>query len=441
MSAELPTLETLLAWLDSHINYERTGMGSGEAEHDPEYRLQLLRSFLDIQDNPQKLFPHIHITGTNGKTSTSRMVTALVMANGLRAGTYTSPHLERLNERIMVNGEPVNDAELFDLLLAAQLLEPMLNGELLSYFEILTSSALRHFADAPVEVGVIEVGVGGTYDATNVIDASVAVVTNVGLDHTNYLGPTRKDIARHKAGIVKQHSALVVSETDESLIPIFTDRTTGPVYVAGREFEVTGNRVAVGGRLINLRTPLGEYEDVFLALHGKHQASNAATALMAAEAFFGQALSEEVVRQAFGAVSSPGRLEVVNRRPLTVLDGAHNVEGAQALVKALDEEFAVAGQRIFVIGILDPHDPAELLTALQAEKARLVIATQPSSPRAIPASVIADAAKAAGMVAVVVEDPAAAAKEALATATEDDLVVVTGSLYTTGAARARLLDH
>jgi dihydrofolate synthase/folylpolyglutamate synthase len=439
-----PTLESLLQWLDTHINYERTGMDtSGTQQHDPAQRLQRLQAFMDVMDNPQLAYPSIHLTGTNGKTSTSRMISSLIMAQGLRVGTYTSPHLSQVNERISVNGEPISNAELFELLLALQLLEPMTSSsadERLSYFELLTAAAFRHFADAPVEIGVVEVGVGGKWDATNIFDAHVAVVTNVGLDHTNYLGPTREDIAEHKAGIVKEQSALVLAEPDEHLHSYFTKRTQAPVFLVGRDFSADNDRVAVGGRLVNLRTPTAEYEDVFVALHGQHQSQNAATALMAVEAFFGQPLKDDVVREGFAAATSPGRLEVVNRRPLCVVDGAHNEAGARALVQSLDEEFAVNGRRILVLGLLDPHEPQVLLEALDASKARLVIACQPDSPRAIPATAIADAAKAMGVPVAVVEDPAAAAKEALETATEDDLVVITGSLYVVGAAREALLS-
>jgi dihydrofolate synthase/folylpolyglutamate synthase len=442
MSAENTTLQSLLSWLDTHINYERTGMGSGDgAEHDPGRRLETMLAFLDIMDNPQNLYPSIHLTGTNGKTSTSRMVTSLLMAQGLRTGTYTSPHLLKINERISVNGEPVSDPEMFELLLALQLLEPMLQDARLSFFELVTSAAFRHFADAPVEAAVIEVGVGGKWDATNVIDAHVAVITNVGLDHQNYLGATRELIAEQKAGIVKEQSALVLAEPDAHLHEFFTSRTQAPVYVVGKDFAAEDDRIAVGGRLVDLRTPSGRYEDVFVGLHGRHQSQNAATALMAVEAFFGEALHEDVVRQGFAAATSPGRLEVVSRRPLCVVDGAHNEAGAAALLRALDEEFAVDGERVLVVGMLEPHDPRSILEALQASRSRLVIACTPDSPRAVPAAAIADAAKAMGALSVVVEDPRAAAKEARSVATEDDLVVVTGSLYVVGAARDELLER
>lgn len=455
MRADEPTFEDLITWLDSHINYERTGMGSGGGSRDdPELRLRLLRMFLDIMDNPQEQFSSIHVTGTNGKTSTARMITSLLMAQGLRSGTYTSPHLDQLNERIAVNNEPVGRKDMHDLLLSLKLLEPMLatvaarEGESaddartqLSYFELITSAAIRHFADAPVEVGVIEVGVGGKWDATNVIDADVAVITNVGLDHTNYLGPTRESIAEHKSGIVKQGAPVVIGERDTKLQSTFTSRTNADAYIIDKDFGVTNNRVAVGGRLIDLFTPGGRYDEVFISLHGAHQAENAAIALMAAEAFFGQPLSDEAVRNGFGAVTSPGRLEVVNRRPLTVIDGAHNVSGAESLVKSLDEEFAVDGKRIFVIGMLDPHDPAEILAALKVHNARLLIACAPDSPRAVPTAAIAEAAKSLGVPVVAVKSPAAAAKEALSSASEDDLVVITGSLYVAGAARTELLNH
>lgn len=434
-------LNELLAWVDSHINYERSGPGQAAGgqpkDHDPQVRLDQMRSFMELMDNPQTAFPSIHITGTNGKTSTSRLISSLLSAQGLTTGTYTSPHLEKVNERIVTNGEAISDADLAEVLEAMRLLEPLGEAKL-SYFELLTAAGLRHFADRPVEAGIIEVGVGGTYDATNVVDGVVAVATNIGLDHTNYLGPTHADIARHKAGIVKPDAALVLGDVEAQLADIFKARPHGSSFSLNHEFGVERNEVAVGGRLLDLRTPKARYAEVFLSLHGQHQGVNASVALMAAEAFFDAPLPDDVVRQAFGSVTSPGRMEIVHRQPLCLVDGAHNAEGAATLIASLDEEFEAVGGRVLVVGMLSPHDPTQMLSELQADKARLVIACEPEWPRAIPAEQIADAAKALGATAVVVRNVAQAVHEGLATAADDEMVLVTGSLYVVGAARGAM---
>lgn len=434
----MPELSELLEWVDSHINYERTGPKPGTASdafaHDPARRLRHLREYMELMDNPHLSYPSIHITGTNGKTSTARLISALLDAQGLTSGMYTSPHLERVNERIVANEEPIADEDLAEVLEALRMLEPMVT-EKPSYFELFTAAAFRYFADKPVEVGVIEVGVGGQWDATNIIDAAVAVVTNVGLDHLNYLGPTREHIAEQKAGIVKPDSGLVLSETDPDIAKIFLERPHQRDYLLNRDFGVDKNTLAVGGRVLDLRTPLACYDDVYLSLHGLHQATNAATALMAVEAFFEQPLAEPVVREALGNVKSPGRMEVVHRQPLVILDGAHNSAGAAALIKSVDEEFGADTPRILVVGMLSPHEPVEMLGALNADGARMVIACSPDYPRAVPAEAVAEAARTLGVATVVVPDVAGAVQEALEAAGGEEIVLVTGSLYVIGAAR------
>jgi dihydrofolate synthase/folylpolyglutamate synthase len=301
-----------------------------------------------------------------------------------------------------------------------------------------TACAFRWFADIAVDAAVVEVGLGGRYDATNVADGQVAVVTNVGTDHLQYIGPTRADVANEKAGIVKPGCTLVLGETDSEVLGPFLDAGAATVWHRDEHFACTANRVAHGGRLLDLRTPGAEYDDVYLPLHGAHQADNAALALAAAEAFFGGALEPEIVQEAFSLVRSPGRMEVVGRRPLVVLDGAHNAAGARAAAATLDEEFATASGRVLVVGMFKEKDPGEMLTALGASQARLVVACEPPWPRALPARDIADAAALIGAPAVV----AATVPEALATARQaaqpDDVVLVTGSLYLVGAARAAL---
>lgn len=444
------TLADQIAWLESHINYERFGPGGQVSkgtsdvpfDTDPERRLRHVRRLLELMDDPHRSYRSIHITGTNGKTSTSRLITDLFLAHGLTVGTFTSPHLEAVNERISVNAEPISDDDLTELLHAVRLIEPMLGEDSVTYFEILTAAGLRHFADSAVEIGVVEVGVGGTWDSTNVIDGDVAVITNIGLDHQNYLGDTLEKIATQKAGIIKPESRVVLGDVDRSLQQIFGDRPSRGVISLGSEVEVTGNELAVGGRLISLRTPFAHYDDIFLSLHGSHQAANAATAVAAVEQFFEKALPTDVVRDALGSASSPGRLEVVGRSPLVVVDGAHNVHGAEVLVRSLEEEFpAKPGERVLVVAMLSPHDPHELMTVLSQIKPRLVVTTQVDWPRAIPASDLASVAKDLGLPAVSIAEVAGAYDEAIAAAGEDGSVVVTGSLYLVGDVKKRLSDE
>jgi dihydrofolate synthase/folylpolyglutamate synthase len=358
---------------------------------------------------------------------------------GLSVGTFTSPHLERINERLMAGDEPISDDELAELLSSIASLEPLLGPDVrLTWFEILTAAAYRWFADRPVDVAVVEVGLGGRWDATNVADGTVAVVTNVGLDHVEFLGPTLADVAREKAGIIKADSTLVLSETRPELIPIFEAQRPERLWLRGRDFDTESNELAVGGRLLTLRTPGASYEDVFLGLHGRHQADNFLDALVATEAFFDAPVEEDVVAEAAATVRSPGRLEVVGRRPLLVLDGAKNVPGAMSAAAAVDEEWGDVRSRILVVGMLRGKDPEEMLRALDAHKARLVITCPAPSPRAIPPEELAKAAEQIGVRAETTESVEEALERAKEAAQEEDLVLVTGSLYVVGAARTAL---
>lgn len=434
-----PDIADVTVWLESHINFERTGPGDQfKKANDPGRRLRHLNKLMEVMGDPHKQYPVIHITGTNGKTSISRIVTSLLMAQGLRVGTFTSPHLQAVNERIMVNGLPISDGDLAESLFAVQLAEPSLGDDKPSYFEIMTAAAFRWFADDVVDVAVVEVGVGGTWDSTNIINATVAVVSNVELDHLNYLGPTRESIAEHKAGIVKPESALVLGERDEKLYQTFADRQPKSIALVDRDFGLESNGIAVGGRILTVKTPKAHYEDLFIALHGAHQGENAAIALTAVEAFFEQPLSEEVVTEAFATVVSPGRLEVLKRRPLVVVDGAHNKAGATTLMRAVKDDFQAASSKVVVMGMLSPHKPQEMLEALEISSARLLITCQPDSPRALPADVIAAAAQEMGVTTVVIPNVARAVDEAIKMANEDELVLITGSLYVVGEARQAL---
>ena len=266
------------AWLDSHVNLE-TGVGvpasSTRATAPSRERIEALLRYLG---SPELEFPAVHITGTNGKTSTARMITQLLGSVGLSVGSYTSPHLERVNERIAYQGEPISDADLDELLRTVAIVE----GELdihPSFFDVLTAAAYRWFADLAVDAAVVEVGLGGTWDATNSLDTRVAVITNVALDHVEYLGPTRAQVAAEKAGIVTPGSTLVLGETDPELEHFFTDRGAAEVLRRDVDFGVRDNVLAVGGRLVELYTPMASYADVLVPLHGAHQADNAAIAL------------------------------------------------------------------------------------------------------------------------------------------------------------------
>ncbi|HUF84590.1 MAG TPA: Mur ligase family protein [Acidimicrobiia bacterium] len=433
-----------LTWLESHVNLESIGRPRGEDRRATAPTLERIQALIELLGSPQLAYPAIHLTGTNGKTSVVRMTTALLMGAGLSVGAYTSPNLERVNERMAWNDEPIDDTALAEVLTFVADVEGQLGGGpegRLSYFEILTGAALSWFADVAVEVAVVEVGLGGTWDATNVVDGQVAVVTNVSIDHVEYLGPTREGIAKEKAGIVKPGSTLVLGETDPTLGSLFLDRGPAAVVTRDADFGVSKSRLAHGGRLVDLYTPGGRYDEVLVPLHGAHQADNAAIALATAEAFLGKPLDREVVDDAFATVRSPGRLEVVGHEPLVLLDGAHNVVGAGALRTALTEEFFDA-PRILVVGLLREKEPHEMLEALGATTAERIVCCRPPSPRALDPEVVAAAARDLGVDPArieIVDLVAQAVARALAVATPEDQVVITGSLYTVGAARAVLV--
>ena len=427
-----------LAWLDRHQDLERILADRRLQTPNPDR----MRRLAHLIGDPQDAQPVVHLTGTNGKTSTARALSQLFTSSGLKVGTFTSPHLEKINERIMVGLEPVSDEDLAEVLSDLAGLETLM-GEVgrPTWFEILTAAAFRYFADRPVDVAVVEVGMGGRWDATNIADGAVSIVTNVALDHTELLGPTREHIAGEKAGIVKPGATLVLGETDPALYPIFESEGPGTIWLAGRDFAVEANAVAVGGRLLDLQTPGDRYEGVYLDLHGRYQADNFLDALVGAEAFFGGPLDHEIVAEAAATTSSPGRLEVVAQRPVVVLDGAKNVAGAQASAAAIDEEFGAERSRLMVVGMLAGKDPVDMLTALDAPKARLVIACPPPSPRAQSAEVVADAARSLGCRAVASGSVVEALELALGEARPEELVLVTGSLYVVGAARAILMGQ
>lgn len=435
----------VLAWLDRHINLEAIERGrAGAAAHPTLERIANLASAID---NPERAYPIVHITGTNGKGSTTRIASALLRADGLSVGAYTSPHLERINERIAYDGAPISDDDLRDVLLAIEQLEGFVlenHPEMLppTWFELVTAAAFRYFADVAVDVGAIEVGIGGKFDATNIADAKVAVVTNIEFDHTNILGNSREEIAAEKAGIIKRGSLAVIGEEDAEVVEIFRrqalDVGAEGMWRRGVEFDCTQNVVALGGRVISVRTPFAEYEDVFLPLHGAHQGDNASIAIASVEAFFGGRLDDDVVVQALERIEVPGRLEIMSRHPLVLLDGAHNVAGATALGAALAEDFAEITPTVVVFGCLSGRDPAALIEALGVERLAHVISCAPPSMRATPADLAAKEIERLLVSVSVADGVASAIAEAKERAGDEGLVLICGSLYLVGAARAHL---
>ena len=427
-----------LRYLDRHINLEaKAGRWEGLS-------LARISQAMAAMGEPQHAYPVVHVTGTNGKGSTVLMITELLEAHGLRVGTYMSPHVERINERIRVDGDPIDDEDFGQAIGEVADLEVMLD-EPLSHFEILTAAALNWFALAPVDVAVIEVGLLGRWDATNVVDAKVAVVTNIGRDHTDGTGDWRRKIAQEKAGIIKPGSTLVLGAVGADLRDVFLDTKPAAVVEHGRDFECTSNRLAVGGRVVDIRTSRHNYDDVFVALHGAHQGDNAALALAAVEAFFDAPVPDDIVSDAFAAVRVPGRFEVMRRSPIVVIDAAHNPAGARVAARSLDEGFGEGRTRILVVGLLQGRDPGEMFDALDAARAEVVIACAPDWPRAIPAEELGEVARAKGLPIEVVPDVEDAIHRALAVATDQDVILVTGSFYVIGPARRILIalgdDH
>ena len=419
-------------WLDSHVNLEAT---AGKIDG---LSLERMRHLAKLLGDPQLDYPVVHITGTNGKGSTAYLVSRLLASVGLRVGTNLSPHVSSLSERVQINCEPLALERIADLLDDVRLIEETA-GIRPSWFEIMTAVALRCFSDDAVDVAVLEVGKLGRFDATNVADAAVAVVTNIGEDHTDGAQDWQQAVAWEKSGIVKPGCELVLGEVPSELITPFVESKPGDIQRMGEHFNCVRNDLAVGGRLLAIASR-AEYEDVFLSLHGAHQGKNAALAVAATESFLGASLPAEAALSAFGDASLPGRMEAIGRSPLLLADGAHNPEGAAAARAALEEGFAGAGRRFLVIGMMRGKDPRKILKALAAQDFATIFATTAPSPRAIPAGELAKIAEEEGLQCEAREDVAEAVFAARDSAAECDVVFVTGSLYVVGAARDALLN-
>ncbi|HEX6967491.1 MAG TPA: folylpolyglutamate synthase/dihydrofolate synthase family protein [Micromonosporaceae bacterium] len=421
------------------------------------FDLGRIEQLLDLLGSPQRAYPSIHLTGTNGKTSTARMIDALLRAFGLRTGRYTSPHLESVRERINLDGEPVSEERFVSVYREVAPLAELVDRnsrEPLTYFDMTTALAFATFADAPVDVAVVEVGLGGAEDSTNVLGAGVSVITPIGLDHTEWLGDTIEEIALAKAGILHPGTtAVLAAQPDEAARPILERCVEVGATVAreGSEFGVLRRSLAVGGQVLTLQGLGGVYEEVFLPLHGAHQAQNAAVALAAVEAFLGagtkRRLDPEIVREGFATVTSPGRLERVRTAPTILLDGAHNPHGMTATVTALQEEFSFT-RLVAVVGLLTDKDAPALLGLLEPVVEEVVV-TRNSSPRAMPIDRLAAvAADVFGPERVHVAPAMPDAIETAVALAEADVdgelggvgVLITGSLVTVADAR-RLLKR
>jgi len=379
--------------------YQRIG------ERAPQPRLWPTRRAVELLGDPQHMFGVVHITGSNGKTSTARMIESILRAHGLRTGLMTSPHLQRLNERIVLDGESVTDEALVD---NYRDIEPYLTivdaecaarGEPgLTFFEALTVLTFSCFADAPVDVAVLEVGMGGEWDSTNVANADVAVITPISLEHVEFLGPTLEDIAKTKAGIIKPASHVVTSPQEPEVIDIIASacaRDEAPLNVLGRDFHVLDSVPGVGGQVVDIRVNRGEYRGIALPLLGYHQAENAALAVAAAEQFLGggeHSLAKEVVEEGLGDSKSPGRLEVVATHPSVIIDAAHNPAGAESLTRALMQSFQF-DTLVVVLGVLSDKDAQGIVEALDPI-ADVFVVTQSESDRAVSAEELAETVRA-----------------------------------------------
>ena len=410
--------------------------------------LDRIAALVDILGSPQLTYPTIHVGGTNGKTTTSRMIDSLLFEMGLRTGRFTSPHLESYLERIAINGQPIDAKEMIfsfnDISAYLDLMDAKFEHPI-SFFEAMTALAFVAFAEHPIDVGVIEVGMGGQWDATNVVNADVSVIMPIGLDHTEYLGETLTEIAQTKAGIIKEGGFVVLAQQEpECAVELLKQAALVGADVAreGVEYSVISRSVAVGGQLLTIQGAKEIYTDIYIPLHGKHQASNAAAALVAVEAFFGdQELDIEAVRAGFANVTSPGRCEIVHRDPTIILDAAHNPHGAAAIADTIQSEFTFDE----VIGVFAPmgdKDVRGILLELE-QVMDVIIVTANSSSRSMNVSELekhaaeifgSDRVFSAETVSDAVDK---AVRDSIRPLSEDTIgILVTGSVVTVGEARA-----
>ena len=418
-------------------------------ENKIEPSLDRILALVDALGSPHLTYPTIHIAGTNGKTSTARMIDQLLANLGYRVGRYTSPHLESFTERISIKGEPISDLEMIktyeDIHLYLDLIDSR-QSHPISYFEALTAMAFVAFAEHPVDIAVIEAGMGGQWDATNVISSQVSVMTPIGLDHMEYLGNTLEAIAQTKAGIFKPESNVVLAAQSAQVAKVLlaqVAKVSAQPFRQGVEFSLKNRALAVGGQLLSIQGVHGDYDEIFLPLYGDHQGNNAAVALAAVEVFAGVKLDTELVQDAFSKVSSPGRCEIVYKDPTVIIDAAHNPHGVSAIANTLNTEFdfeLVVG----VVAVLADKDVAGILENLSTTLDYLVI-TENGSARAMNKDELAKIATQyfkAEQVEIIGDMNTAITyaieKVALFNQVNDGVaaVVITGSVATAGMARS-----
>jgi dihydrofolate synthase/folylpolyglutamate synthase len=410
--------------------------------------LERIAALVDVLGSPQLTYPTIHIGGTNGKTTTSRMIDSLLFEMGLRTGRFTSPHLESYLERISINGQPIDPKAMIfsynDIAAYFDFIDSKFDTPI-SFFEAMTALAFAAFAEHPIDVGVIEVGMGGEWDATNVVDADVSVIMPIDLDHTEYLGSTIAEIAKTKAGIIKEGGFVVLAQQQpEAAVELLKKAAEVGADIAreGLEYVIESRTLAVGGQVLTIKTPKDTYEDIFLPLHGRHQASNAAAALVAVEAFFGeQELDYEAVLAGFANVTSPGRCEVLHRDPTIIVDAAHNPHGAKAIAETIQNEFTF-DEVIGVFGAMADKDVVGALVELEKVMDSIIV-TKNSSSRAMEVEELESIASkifgvervfSAKTLEVAIEK---AIKDSVRPLSEDSLaILITGSVVTVGEARA-----
>lgn len=410
-------------------------------------RVERTRRVLELLGDPQATYRVVHLTGTNGKTSTARIVESIVRAHGLRTGLFTSPHLERFTERVMIDGEPIDDGLVADAWDEISPFVDLVDAELaaagdapLTFFELLTVLAFVAFADAPVDVAVIEVGMGGSWDSTNTADGDVVVFAPIDLDHADRLGNTIAEIATVKSGIIKPGAAAVSAEQNPAALEVLkaaADARSASLAVEGDAFGLTAQSLAVGGQQISVQGLAGTYDELYLPLYGAHQGHNAALAIAAVESLIGgaeQPLATDVVADGLAQVTSPGRLQLVGVAPTVLVDSAHNPHGARALVSALEDSFDFDEWGI-VLGAFGDKDIAGIVSTVVPAAAH-VFATAPDSDRAADPDALADLVEAAGAHVTVHRNLAEAAEAARewAAASDRRAVVIAGSVVLAGEA-------
>ncbi len=421
-----------LQYLDRFINREATaGRIHGLS-------LAAMSQLVECMGEPHKDLRAIHVTGTNGKGSVVSMTESLLSSKGLRVGSYMSPHVDTIRERFTLAGSQITEEVFSEIIFDVSRyvenyeLEP-------SYFELLTAAAILLFSNEGVDAAVVEVGILGRFDATNVLDGEIAVITNIGKDHTDGSEGWRRSIAAEKAGIIVEGKPLLLGNAEEDVVDLFVSEKPEPIFQYGKDFLVEDALPAVGGQVVNVKGIFGQYEEIFLPLYGKRQAQNAALSLATAEVFLEGPLPEEVVESAFGELLIPGRLEILSRRPVILVDGAHNKDSASHLAETINDVFPES-RRILILGILEPHSPEEIFTELKGISPELVIVCAAPSPRAIDPNELEEVAMRLGLDVERAENPYEATLKALRIGDEEDLIVAAGSFYNISEVRRAVED-